>query len=519
MKIHRPVVALVAGLLAAGDARAAPVLEEATPERLLERCVGAADAEVDLPALPEPTRSDRVALVVGVPCHRLPGLPSLEFSSRDAARVGAALSEGGFSVLSLTTLVDGADLLAAVDRAEALLEPGGTLVVYFSGHGVLREQAGKLTRWLVLSDTDLERVTETAVPVSALEERLATTGAATRVVVQDTCFASGGKGLGLPAHAKGLGPVEVARLAEGDVRLWASRFFEQAIEAPERRASVYTDHLLAALRDGEADLDGDGCVGLLEAHRLAEARTIEERDGFQVPVAASVGVEDLLLACAPHPPSRAVLVSPPEGWTLELEREGEPAPVTPALAPGAYEVEVRDEGRLLHAGRLQLDAGDRLDLEAEVARARRPAAYLQAGALGRLTREFPALGARGELLVTGPGLRLRPLIGVTGAFSPNSATADARSASVSGRLGVLLSTPALPELAVGPVASAGVVWRTLLEHDRTDPGTLLGGAVAARWSFGSASVFVEPGLDVVPFDGWTRVVPIASFTAGVGVRL
>jgi uncharacterized caspase-like protein len=147
------------------------------------------------------------------------------------------------------------------------------LFVYFSGHGMLRDDDGKLLRYLVLSDTDLTSIESTGLSLADLDRRVSGVDAETRVVIHDTCFADriGGKSPACrgPGHTKGLSSPEAnLALAPGDLRLSASKFFEQALESPEYRSSIYTHHLLGALSEPEADLDGDGCVGLIEAHGL-----------------------------------------------------------------------------------------------------------------------------------------------------------------------------------------------------------------------------------------------------------
>jgi Caspase domain len=368
------------------SALAGPILAPEAPIDGLARCVADADTlagalPADLGATDGP--QERVAVVVGVPCHRQDTLPSLAYASRDAVRVAEVLVDSGFTVLPLTTVVDRDAVLAALDRAEALVAPGGTLLVYFSGHGVLREEGGRVRRYLVMSDTALDALGQTALEVRSLEYRLDQAHAANRVLVQDTCFAArpGGKSVGSEAGAKGFGAFEPPlRLRDGDLRLYASRFYEQALESPDLGGSVYTAHLLGALAEPAADLDGDSCVGLVEAHRWATRRTSEARDGFQVPQLESRRASNALLGCRPSAPSRAVVVDRPgqsdeqvritaPGRSAEVYGAGEPVP------PGSYRLQVEQlveaDGELVPErvldARTRLSAGEWLELEDEVA--------------------------------------------------------------------------------------------------------------------------------------------------------
>ncbi len=284
-------------LLLASIALAAPELGPApTPDALdgVERCVAEA-GPVRSDPLPEQLADDaRIALVVGVPCHHAPSTPSLRFSSRDAERVGDALAARGYTVIRRSTLVERASLVELLEQlAEQWRSSGskGSVVVYFSGHGVLREVDGRLQRFWVFSDTRLDAVERTGLSLDALETAVQQIPAARRVVVQDTCFAAsaetGGKGLHAPEGIKALsltGP----ELGPVDTRLYASRFYEVALEEPTIEGSVYTDSWLAALDDPAADLDADGCTGLLEAHVAAARATSARRDGYQNPQWAGV---------------------------------------------------------------------------------------------------------------------------------------------------------------------------------------------------------------------------------------
>ncbi|MCA9494094.1 MAG: caspase family protein [Myxococcales bacterium] len=506
----------------ASAAWGAPVLGEApSPEDQLALCAAAADAETDGQVLAEPSSSDRVALVVGVPCHRNPGLPSLGYSSRDALRIGAELQAGGFSVIHRTSIVDASDLRAAVDEASALLEPGGTLVVYFSGHGLLREDGGELSRWLVMSDTDLGSITETAVPVSRVEAWMADTAAAERVLVQDTCFASGGKGLGLPEHTKGIAPLEVSDLAPGDVRLWASRFFEQAIEDPDRRASVYTDELLRALHEPSADLDGDGCVGLLEAHERARTRVVDQRSGFQVPVSSTSQARDLVLGCTPGRPTQALLLGTPDDWELTLiPRGGEALHDPVAVAPGRYRLGIEAEGHRLHHEALALEAGDRVELEELLRRGHRARVQLALAGTGRLTQELSSGGLGGNVDLVGPGTRWRVVVGAGGSEGLPSGEPSLTTREVLGRAGLWWTPPSLWSVAVGPVLAGGTVWRTLTTPARTDPGAIAELMVHGQVGTSLGLLFVEAGGSFVPLerDGLS-LESAPTLRVGLGVRL
>lgn len=471
---------MIAWLMAA--ASAAPVLQQADDP--LQRCIDSAAAESDgvpFEASALPLRADRVAVVVGVPCHRSEGIPSLAYSSRDAARVADTLQRSGYAVIRLVDLVDRSAFSAALDRAEAMVSPGGTLVVYFSGHGVLREQSGRLSRYLVFSDTELGAVRTTGLSVLSLDDRISRIGAKTRVVIQDTCFAAhpGGKSLGLSGltegRNKGVGlPEPRLELLDEDIRLYASRFFELALESPEHRGSLYTHHLLAALEASEADLDGDGCVGLLEGHLWARRQTSLERDGFQTPQGQFLKPHNPLLACTPKAPVRGVLQIPEDdAWSVEVRaRDGTVVQRSGGAVPaGRYQVHVdrleeTEWGELsrieLFDASLRVAAGQWIDLESEITERHTPLATVGLDAGWRGPGDLPSLSAGVSAWYSGTARRIgRTTFGIRGALGAGPVQRDScgivRSTEAMGLIGQLWSVESRGSTwSVGPVAGVGV---------------------------------------------------------------
>lgn len=531
-------------------ASAGPVLQQVTDP--LRRCIDAAASETDgipFETQPLPRRADRVAVVVGVPCHRSDGIPSLAYSSRDAARVADVLQRAGYAVIRLVDLVDRSAFSDALDRAEATLSPGGTLVVYFSGHGVLREQAGRLRRYLVFSDTELGAVHTTGLPVLSLDDRISQIEAEIRVVIQDTCFAAhpGGKSLGLPGvhdgRSKGVGlPEPRLELLDGDIRLYASRFFELALESPEHRSSLYTHHLLAALEASEADLDGDGCVGLLEGHLWAQRQTHLERGGFQTPQGRFLQPHNPLLACTPKAPVRGVLQIPEDdSWRVEIrDRDGALVQRTGGAMPaGRYQIHVdrleeTEWGELTRTelldAPLRVHAGEWIDLESELAARRTPLATVGLDAGWRSAGDLPSLSAGVSAWYAGAAHRLgRTALGLRGSLGAGPVQQDRcgimRSTEVMGMIGQLWTTHDPGSTwGIGPILGTGVVLQSR-EHTctngvqkRTFPATTGTMALRTQWSLGDTiALSLEGGLHGMLVEDLGRTVIQSRPTLRVGV--
>lgn len=485
-------------------AAAGPVLSEVSAEDLFERCVSSADAEAG-ELLPEPSvieAAERIAVVVGVPCHRSAQIPSLQYSTRDATLVGRKLRDAGFLVVPLVSSVDRETLIDVLDRVASAATPTSTLVFYFSGHGTLREEGGELHRYLVMSDTDLGMVHSTGLSVLSLEDRIDQIKAGARFIIQDTCFAE--RPVESSSRDKGLLPPEAdLELQPGDLRLYGSRYFEQAVESVELRGSIYTVHLLGALGEGEADLDKDGCVGLLEAHLWARDHVVDARAGYQVPQhrvgpLGDMRNENLPLACSGGPPTRAVFdLHTEEGWAFSVSDRAGRSVQGPSLVPGRYrfEASVLTEGssgeltRETHFDAYRtVRAGQWLDLSDEIA-ARRPLRWASLRAQGSLTDQLPAgaVGLEGGLALAdrgrgrlvfglsagyrpGPGGTLTRGDAVTEAYQMTAFRAAEIGASIQPARTFLLPGDSGGALIIGPMLSLGAVVRDAYAPDRHNQG-------------------------------------------------
>ena len=141
------------------------------------------------PRFPDPARSR--ALLIGASHFTaagtdLPGIPAVRANLMDLRRVLASPDTGVLRpercrVLADPTSADevGAALSATVSAATDLL------LGYYAGHGLVDDR-GRLH--LALAHTQPHRARWTALPLELLREEIATSAAATRVLVLDCCF-------------------------------------------------------------------------------------------------------------------------------------------------------------------------------------------------------------------------------------------------------------------------------------------------------------------------------------------
>ena len=220
-----------------------------------------------LAALGDPAAQSPVRLLLSVGSNI--GSPSdrpLEFAEQDAARLRQVFVElGGIDsdhalLLAHPTANQVRERLAEITgRISELHALGrqGELIVFFSAHGV----GGTLH----LLGTELS--------IDELRELVRGTGADLKIVIVDACE-TGVENKGAQkgqAYALTLEPSD----AKGEIFLASSGAHEASQEWNALGGSLFTHHLLAALR-GDADFDHDGRVTLMEAFSYAEKRTVVE---------------------------------------------------------------------------------------------------------------------------------------------------------------------------------------------------------------------------------------------------
>jgi hypothetical protein len=241
-------------------------------------------------------REHKVALVVGASQYLDAGLRRLRAPGRDANEFAHVLADpaiGGFDVVTLlNSTAEGVRRTLADFCAEA--HPGDLMLVYLSCHGLL-DESGRL--YYAMADTQRQSLAATALPATWLNERLEDSRCKRQVLILDCChsgaFARGGKGPGA---------LDLRLRFEGRGRavLTASGAQEYSFEGEDvvgsGATSVFTHALIAGLRTGDADLDGDGQITVAEMYHHAYDR-VRESGHPQSPELWSTGTAaDLVVA-------------------------------------------------------------------------------------------------------------------------------------------------------------------------------------------------------------------------------
>jgi Caspase domain/Bacterial SH3 domain len=266
------------------------------------------------------TAAKRLALVIGNNDYK--EVPKLDKAVGDATAIGQKLAGMGFDVTTAFNM-NRRNLNQVLSKLYEKIEPGDTVLVQYSGHGV--EIAGQnflLPIDIPLpTDGGLELLKAEALPLNTLLATLEDRGAATRILIIDACrdnpfAASGTRGLG---GTRGLANVVTSK---GTFIMYSAGVGQSALDrlndTDPDPTSVYTRVLLARLdspgvklRDLAASIRSDvENLGKSVGHEqrpayyddLPENFALAPSDGFAAPTQAAVYVPPAVVAPAPSAP-------------------------------------------------------------------------------------------------------------------------------------------------------------------------------------------------------------------------
>jgi hypothetical protein len=243
----------------------------------------------------------RQALLITSSVYDDPQLHALATPRRDAAVLRDVLKDsriGGFAVERVTNPTSS----RAAERVEAFFAErdwDDFLLLYFSGHG-LKSDGGDL--FFAMRNTVRSRLRTTSLSAGLVHEIMSTSDSQRKVLLLDCCYGGAIKRELTKADVE-LDVIERMQ-GFGTVVLTASNELEFAWQEggsdDDPRESVFTGIVAEGLRTGDADLDGDGQISVLELHRYASQR-VRALGTAQTPTLSAVGQEgELVIARAPQ---------------------------------------------------------------------------------------------------------------------------------------------------------------------------------------------------------------------------
>ena len=187
------------------------------------------------------------------------------------------------------------DILATLSWMERNVSSDGRIYFFFSGHGSPNVETGQ--SFLLPYEGQPETIEFSGIALQDVLDGLERTPARDVLAFVDACFSGSGDRSALPEGARPLVPVQETTADAGSkVALFASSgASEISGTSDDGNQGLFTHHLLRALGEGRADMDGDGIIDLNELHsyiapRVArDARRLNREQTPTVSIAEELG--------------------------------------------------------------------------------------------------------------------------------------------------------------------------------------------------------------------------------------
>lgn len=221
----------------------------------------------------------RLALLIATYEYEDTGLRRLTTPAHDAEALAAVLEDPAIAGFDVRTLVNAPthEVGEAIAEFYAESRRDDLTLLYFTGHG-LKDDNGRLH--LAMSNTKRDRLRFTALSAQLVDEAMSDSLSRQKILILDCCYSGSYE---TQQFAKSDSAVHTLEKLGGRGRtvLTASDSTQYAFEGStihgEAAQSVFTRHLVDGLRDGTADLDGDGDITVDELYNYVYDRVTAEQ--------------------------------------------------------------------------------------------------------------------------------------------------------------------------------------------------------------------------------------------------
>ncbi|HET6292221.1 MAG TPA: caspase family protein, partial [Kribbella sp.] len=220
----------------------------------------------------------RLALLIASNRYDDAGLRQLAAPPRDTESLAEVLADAEIAGFEVTTLINEPHhrVGAAIGEFYRTCRTDDLTLLYFSGHG-LKDENGRL--YLAMSNTQRDSLLFTSLPAEQIDQAMDGSAGRRQVLILDCCYSGA-----FPSGLRAKGDTDVHALerfrGRGRTVLTASDSTQYSFEGNRVKGkavqSVFTKHLVQGLRDGSADLDGDGEITLDELYNYTYDRVVAE---------------------------------------------------------------------------------------------------------------------------------------------------------------------------------------------------------------------------------------------------
>ena len=220
----------------------------------------------------------RLALVIASYQYQDAGLRRLTAPAHDAESLAAVLRDPDIAGFEVTTLINEPHYRVGEVIGDFYRDrrSNDLTLLYFTGHG-LKDDDGRL--YLAMANTRRDSLLFTSLPAEQIDYAMSGCVSRQQVLILDCCYSGA-----FPAGRLAKADTEVHALerfqGRGRTVLTASDSMQYSFEGNQLHGdaaqSVFTRYLVAGLRDGSADLDGDGDITLDELYSYVYDRVVEE---------------------------------------------------------------------------------------------------------------------------------------------------------------------------------------------------------------------------------------------------
>ncbi|MFI0264794.1 caspase family protein [Streptomyces sp. NPDC017056] len=220
----------------------------------------------------------RLAMLIATYEYQDSALRQLTAPAHDAEAFATVLRDPAIAGFEVTTLVNQPHHLVgeAIGDFYRDRRRDDLTLLYFTGHG-LKDDDGRL--YLAMANTRRDGLLFTALSAEQIDQAMEGCASRQKVLILDCCYSGA-----FPAGRISKGDTAVHALerfhGRGRTVLTASDATQYSFEGNQAHGqavqSVFTRYLVQGLRDGSADLDGDGDITLDELYGYVHDRVVDE---------------------------------------------------------------------------------------------------------------------------------------------------------------------------------------------------------------------------------------------------